>query len=227
MANSRAFEDDTVPLRIRTRRTLAADGNTSIARSVPCRRRAGDVTIDTCLACTHGQALITTPDGMSLLYCHDAERAAADVTGLPARVPPQDGAGSRSRADQTRVSGIMSTDVICVRAGVDVAALTELLLEHGISGAPVVDASGVPLGVVSKTDLVAAPDTGLTVCDIMTCLTFALPENASIAQAAALMAYERIHRVPITGPDGSVIGIVSTLDVLRWMATEQGYILGD
>lgn len=227
MANTHSPEDDAVPLRIRTRRTLAASGETSITSSVACRRRAGDVPVHTCLTCPHAAALISLPDGAAHLYCRDPEAAEADVLHLPARVAPLHVAPSQSLADRMPVSVIMSADVVCVRPDVSIAALTVLLIERGISGVPVVDAAGAPLGVVSKTDLVREPGSALTVSDIMTSMTFALPETATIAQAGALMAYEGIHRVPITGSDGSVIGIVAALDVLRWMAKQDGYILRD
>lgn len=181
--------------------------------------------VDRCLACVHANALISTPNGAAYLYCHDPEGAEADVVHLPARVVPLYGAPSQSLADRTPVSVIMTCDVACVRPDVGIAALTLLLIERGIDGTPVVDASGLPLGVVSKTDLVREGGTNLTVSDIMTSLTFALPEAATISQAAALMAYEHIHRVPITGSDGTVIGIATALDVLRWMAKQDGYIM--
>jgi CBS domain-containing protein len=52
-----------------------------------------------------------------------------------------------------------------------------------------------------------------------------LPETASLGQAAALMALERIHRVPIVSGDGRVVGIISTLDISQWLAEQGGYVV--
>jgi CBS domain-containing protein len=64
-----------------------------------------------------------------------------------------------------------------------------------------------------------------TVQDIMMPIVITLEESAPIALAAALMAAEGVHRVPIVGTGGTVVGIVSALDVLRWLAHQDGYRL--
>jgi len=135
-----------------------------------------------------------------------------------------------SAADRVRVSAVMSRDVVCVREGVSLYVLTALFLERGISGAPVVDAEGFPLGVVSKTDLVRNTyegGLGTMVSDIMTPLTFKLREHAALSQAAALMAYEGVHRVPVVSDEGRVVGILSSIDVMRWLALDGGYLVRD
>ncbi len=53
---------------------------------------------------------------------------------------------------------------------------------------------------------------------------FTLPASATLSRAAALMAFEGIHRVPVVSTDGRVVGIVSSLDVARWLARNDGYI---
>lgn len=49
---------------------------------------------------------------------------------------------------------IMNTDVISVREDMDIRDLAKLFLEQGITGAPVIDAEGNLVGVISQTDLV-------------------------------------------------------------------------
>lgn len=56
-------------------------------------------------------------------------------------------------------------------------------------------------------------------------MVFTLPESASLSKAAALMAFEGVHRLPILSNDGKVVGILSALDVLRWLAKQQGYVV--
>lgn len=157
----------------------------------------------------------------------------------------------RPAADMT-VAEIMTRTTYCVRPDVGVDTLAGVLLERRMSGVPVVDDTGRPIGVVSKTDLVrhmhergesvvmTAKDddqvrsrlgTGYhavaldqtTVADIMTPVVFALAEDVPIAYAAALMAGENIHRVPIVAADGTVSGVLSALDIVRWVADLAGY----
>lgn len=63
-----------------------------------------------------------------------------------------------------------------------------------------------------------------TVDDVMTPVTFSVQEDSPIAQAAALMVYEGVHRLPVLSSEGTVAGIVSSLDVLRWVAERSGYL---
>jgi CBS domain-containing protein len=67
--------------------------------------------------------------------------------------------------------------------------------------------------------------TDTRVADIMMPVTFVLPENARVSRAAALMALEGVHRIPVVSQDGHVTGIVSALDVLRWLALSSGYLV--
>ncbi|HKE15490.1 MAG TPA: CBS domain-containing protein [Kofleriaceae bacterium] len=119
------------------------------------------------------------------------------------------------------VSSIMTRKVVCARPEMDASLLRARLIERGVSGAPVVDDWGRVLGVATKTDLVEHEVTSQrghkTVGDIMMPLVFTLPPEASIGQAAALMAYEGVHRVIVVDEKGCVAGLVSTLDIARWL----------
>lgn len=135
-------------------------------------------------------------------------------------------------ADSTRVAEIMTSPVVCVDVHQDPSVLCAVFIERGIGGAPVVDALGRPVGMVSKTDLVRlgcdGPSmAGHTVSEIMQPLPVCVKTNESVARAAAVMAFENVHRVPVLGSSGQVVGIVSSLDVMGWMAREYGYVVGD
>jgi len=144
------------------------------------------------------------------------------------------------------VSTIMSRTTYCLRQEVGVRTAITMLLEHRMSGAPVVDAEGHPIGIVSKTDLLrhlhersdavepgsdAAVERGFhttdvdgtTVADVMMPVVFAIVEDTTIAAASALMAGEGVHRLPVLDGNGAVVGILSTLDVVRWVAERAGY----
>jgi predicted transcriptional regulator len=133
-------------------------------------------------------------------------------------------------ADATPIACVMERSVVSVSPDSDLTTLTTLLLRHGISGAPVIDADGRPLGVVSKTDLLRARESpkeqsALTVRDVMMPLSFALTESASIARASALMTFEGVHRILIVDMAGAIVGVLSALDILRWLARKNGYVV--
>jgi CBS domain-containing protein len=131
---------------------------------------------------------------------------------------------------ETPVSTIMARKVICARPDMDASDARRRMLERGVSGLPVVDTWGRAIGVISKTDLVEheiTSDSGrVRVRDIMTPLVFALGQNASIARAAALMAYEGVHRILIVDESGHLVGLVTSLDVARWLGNSAGLPVG-
>jgi len=152
-----------------------------------------------------------------------------------------------SPAGASTVGEIMAQTTYCVTRDVGLDTLARILLEHRMSGVPVVDAVGRPIGVVSKTDLLrhlhergdtvelrpidADVDIGFhhlgmertTVSEIMMPVVFALSHDVPITQAAALMASEGVHRLPIVGATGTVVGILSALDIVRWVAEQAGH----
>ena len=128
------------------------------------------------------------------------------------------------------LSLIMAHRVSCVRSDLDASEARSRMLARGVSGMPVVDNWGRALGVVSKTDLVehsiGEQPTGLLVGDIMTPLVFSLTPDDSIGRAAALMAYEGVHRVVVVDRGGYVVGLVSSLDIARWLGRRAGHPIG-
>jgi CBS domain-containing protein len=48
-------------------------------------------------------------------------------------------------------------------------------------------------------------------------------EGTTLPQAAAVMASARVHRVLVVSSEGTVVGILTTLDVVRWVARKAGY----
>ena len=136
----------------------------------------------------------------------------------------------RERAEVTPVSEVMSRSVVCLAPDARVDSVTEMFLERGISSAPVVDENWHPLGMISKTDLLrkmvedqqtsagAHADGISRIRDVSTPYILSLHEDASVSVAAAMMAYEGVHRLPIVASTGEVVGVVSTLDIVRWLA---------
>jgi CBS domain-containing protein len=129
----------------------------------------------------------------------------------------------------TMVGSIMTPAPVCVRADVRINDVTDLLLERGFSAMPVVDADGRAMGIVSKTDLLRhARERGARdamVERVMMPIVFAVEETASMGDAAALMAGEGVHRLPVIDLEGRVVGVLSALDLVRWLGQLAGYQL--
>jgi len=147
-----------------------------------------------------------------------------------------------------RAMDIMTTDVITVDPDMTVQDLAKLLAERGISGAPVVDASGRLVGIVSEGDLLHRAEIGTarrhrerrrswwlddfasdlardyirshgrTVKDIMTRGVVTVTEATDLGEVAALLEAKRIKRVPVTR-DGKVIGIITRANLVRALAS--------
>jgi len=49
--------------------------------------------------------------------------------------------------------------------------------------------------------------------------------NTSVARAAALMAYEGVHQLGVLNGRGDIDGVITSLDILRWLATSAGFAL--
>lgn len=137
----------------------------------------------------------------------------------------------RVRAGRTSegvpVTAVMRTAVVTVRADLPIAQLAELMLARDLSRAPVVDDGGRPIGMVAWSDLARAGRDAATVGDVMMPLAFTIAESASLARAAALMAHEGIGRVIVRAADGRIAGMVSSDDVMRWLARQEGYLSSD
>lgn len=162
--------------------------------------------------------------------------AIAQPTALGARAAASRDDGM-SRHPGRPVREIMTPNVVTFSADTSIEHATKVLLERHISGAPVLDEEGRPVGIVSKTDLLeawheyakeAADDDGEThvvVGDIMVPYLLAAQDTSPISLAAALMAYEGVHRLLVLDQHNAMVGIVSSLDVLRWLAQLSGFCM--
>ena len=131
---------------------------------------------------------------------------------------------------------IMTSPVFTVRAEASIRDVAVLLLEHRITAAPVVDADGELIGMVSEGDLVLdrfghdprsqvrpvedEPPGPQTVAEAMTRTVIALGPSADAADLAQTMLESDVHSIPIVeGP--TVTGIVSCSDLLRTLIRDE------
>lgn len=148
------------------------------------------------------------------------------------------------------VSEIVNAPALHATADMSLEDLASTFLAEKISALPVIDDEGRPLGIVTKTDtmqryydhaeaatfrsvievLEGAPQPEVRrapVCadDIMSRAVFSVTADTAISRVAALMAYENIHHVLVVDASGRMHGIVSALDVARWVARADGYVI--
>jgi len=142
---------------------------------------------------------------------------------------------------------VMTTNVVTVAPDTSVTDIARLLLEKRISGVPVVDAGGRPVGIVSEGDLVrrlgdeeggarswwlgllATPEEraaayvrahGRRAADVMTRDVVTVAPDTPLAAVARLLEERHIKRVPVV-ENGRLVGIVSRADLLRALATKE------
>jgi CBS domain-containing protein len=210
-------------LRVHVQRTAEPGGAIRMTRTVHCPGRGALSSVESCSACPSRFA--TDRRDRDLLLVCDVPAAEE----LPVGEALDDSADSPGI-----VADAMASDVQCVSPELTLRELLQVFAVCGISGAPVV-VDGKPVGVISKTDVVRALTTALDgelhsavaelrVRELMSPVVFTMPPDAPLDRAAAMMAFEGIHRVPILVGD-HVVGLLTSIDVLRWMARRGGFVI--
>lgn len=208
--------------RVRTVHVLGGAKGPESRRAVYCPINEGTKSFEECTSCPGCEGVSEDPEGKrTLILC---TRHAEDTLDHPA-------ATTRSSGVRTPVASILRRETVCVRPETSVTELASLLLDRAIGCVPVVDADGRPIGIVSRSDLLkgeaAVVGDAKTAADIMTCTPISIPETIPISDAAAIMAFEGVHHLPALGSLGRCVGVLSSLDVLRWLARHDGYVVPD
>lgn len=129
----------------------------------------------------------------------------------------------------------MTTPAVAVRRDDSVRQAAQVLLEHRIASAPVLDDAGRLVGIVSEADLLrgrAVPDPrahllpvqggGLDappgrVADAMSSVVLTVRPNEDVDEAARLLLGSGIKMLPVVDHD-RVVGVVARRDLLRSFA---------
>lgn len=123
-----------------------------------------------------------------------------------------------SATDRASVRSVMSQDLICARPNVDLATTLALLLRHRIGCMPIVDQDRRPIGILTKLDLCEElTGLGRVAEDVMITNLVTTEEHVTIAHAADLMVKHDTHHVLVVGPNGALVGVVSTKDIVAWV----------
>jgi CBS domain-containing protein len=149
---------------------------------------------------------------------------------------------------QTQVRDLMTADVRTVGPDDSFQTIVRALLEKNIDAAPVVDANGRLLGVVSQSDLTCHDEEqggwtellrggrearahrrkarARTAAELMTSPAVCVPPKTPVCEALHVMAQRGVGRVLITEGD-RMVGILARSDVLRSYVRDDGEIRDD
>jgi CBS domain-containing protein len=114
---------------------------------------------------------------------------------------------------------IMTRDVVCVKTDTPIRTALELLVEHNISGIPVVEDDMTLVAIISERDILRLFDAtgdveGKTVSDFMTQPAVFFEEHESISDVCQCLADNHFRRVPVSS-HGVLVGIVSRRDIIK------------
>lgn len=146
-----------------------------------------------------------------------------------------------------KAKDIMSRKVITVQEQTTIRELAQIFLRENISGAPVVNASNVVVGVVTESDLIfqnkkvhiptamaifdsflflESPDTtemelkkisGSTVADICSNKLISVAPETDLEELATLMAEKNVHTLPVMEAD-TLVGVIGKSDIIKTIA---------
>lgn len=131
-------------------------------------------------------------------------------------------------AADVRVGNLMTLDPVTVDPEASVTEAEQLLKTYRVTGLPVVHDDEV-VGVVSQSDLIVARSSDvigqhwdrLHVRHLMTAPAVTVHATATVEWAARQMLRRHIHRLVVLGDDGTPIGVVTPLDLLRALIEER------
>ncbi len=140
-----------------------------------------------------------------------------------------------------RIDEIMQTEVVGVSPTDSLKRVARLLLEHGISGVPVLNDHGAVIGVVSEGDILVKASAAFgerehpsnwlfgdderealkrgaqTAADAMSRPVVTVDPRCTVAEAARVMVKQSVNRLPVVS-DGRLVGIVTRSDIVRAFA---------
>jgi CBS domain-containing protein len=119
---------------------------------------------------------------------------------------------------------IMTTGLVTVRPDLPIFDAMRILLKNQISGAPVVDANGALIGMLSEFDCLKILANGEfydddrreegTVADYMTAVARSVPPDLDVYSLVNFFLDHAVRRIPVV-KDHKLLGQISRRDVLR------------
>jgi CBS domain-containing protein len=129
------------------------------------------------------------------------------------------------------IGKVLNEDVVTVHVGQKVSEVRRLFASHGFHHVPVVSGKKL-VGMVSASDILGVSVEGFgsddrsmeayldhqfSLEELMTQKLRTLPEQSTVADAAELLAEGSFHAVPVVDDDGSLLGLVTSTDLIRFL----------
>ncbi len=148
------------------------------------------------------------------------------------------------------VAAVMSADVVTVAEDTPFKEIVQALTRGQVSAAPVVNAEGQLVGIVTEADLLAkqefqeacdehrllssrrerlarAKARAIVAAELMTAPAITVGPHEPVWRAARLMARHGVNRLPVVDEENHVVGLVSRADVLRVFLRSDEAILAE
>ncbi len=152
--------------------------------------------------------------------------------------------GVRLTLGPATAAELMSPNPISINADAPIDEATALLTDRGFGAAPVIDEAGRPVGVISRADILIherkrqhrlRPSTDIVgahgyaveevdptcVVDVMTPAVFSVSPEMTADKVVDQMRELRVHQLFVVDTEGSLIGVISALDVVRHLQAEE------
>jgi len=120
-----------------------------------------------------------------------------------------------------RARDIMTRDLITVSAEEEITVVLTRLIEHDISGVPVVDGSGALVGILTERDCIDIAleagyfdERGGKISQFMTTPVKTVDVDTTIVEIAQLMCRSSHRRFPVLD-GGRLVGLISRRDILK------------
>jgi predicted transcriptional regulator len=143
---------------------------------------------------------------------------------------------------------LMSPNPVSLREDIPLREAIAFLVDRGISGAPVIDEAGRPVGVLTQSDILvhdreeaehfAPPEAEFgaplpptwwdsfqiervdttPVRDVMTPAVFCVALDTPARKVIEQMRQLNVHRLFVTDEDGVMVGVITAMDIVRNLA---------
>ncbi len=122
-----------------------------------------------------------------------------------------------------QVVDVMTSDVITVSAATTITEAARLMFRNRISGLPVCDSDACLIGMITEADFLrlevarhseAEMHMVETVGEVMTQDVTTISAGTPLSEAARIMVFEDVNRLPVVDGDLRMLGIISRLDVV-------------
>ncbi|MHC4572516.1 MAG: CBS domain-containing protein [Planctomycetota bacterium] len=121
-----------------------------------------------------------------------------------------------------KAKDIMTKDVISVKKDTPILEAVDVLIKNQITGVPVVEDDMTLAGIFTEKDALRLfythqDEKNKTVGDFMTRPAVYYRDNDSLQAICDFMTFNYFRRVPVTSKKGTVVGIISRPDVIKYI----------